>query len=134
MCVESLVTAIVDMYPRTFRVGYRREMLILGMSVASFFVGLIMLTEVQTFLLFTNEHLLMAFAKPAWLLCQIVMMNVLYGDGSKTHQPSATFTHVTDLKIHRIILARPFNKNVMMSYDQNGIINLFIHVDTLRLF
>uniref|UniRef100_A0A9J8BXW6 Transporter n=1 Tax=Cyprinus carpio carpio TaxID=630221 RepID=A0A9J8BXW6_CYPCA len=45
VCVESLVTAIVDMYPKTFRVGYRRELLILGMSVASFFVGLIMLTE-----------------------------------------------------------------------------------------
>ncbi|TRY85112.1 hypothetical protein DNTS_023050, partial [Danionella cerebrum] len=45
VCVESLVTAIVDMYPKTFRVGYRRELLILGMSVASFLLGLIMLTE-----------------------------------------------------------------------------------------
>uniref|UniRef100_A0A9J7ZA86 Transporter n=1 Tax=Cyprinus carpio carpio TaxID=630221 RepID=A0A9J7ZA86_CYPCA len=45
VCVESLVTAIVDMYPKTFRVGYRRELLILGMSVTSFFLGLIMLTE-----------------------------------------------------------------------------------------
>ncbi|XP_073682083.1 sodium- and chloride-dependent GABA transporter 3 [Garra rufa] len=45
VCVESLVTAIVDMYPKTFRVGYRRELLILGMSVVSFLVGLIMLTE-----------------------------------------------------------------------------------------
>uniref|UniRef100_A0A672SD67 Transporter n=1 Tax=Sinocyclocheilus grahami TaxID=75366 RepID=A0A672SD67_SINGR len=49
VCVESLVTAIVDMYPKTFRVGYRRELLILGMSVASFFVGLIMLTEVKSY-------------------------------------------------------------------------------------
>uniref|UniRef100_A0AAY4CU31 Solute carrier family 6 member 11 n=1 Tax=Denticeps clupeoides TaxID=299321 RepID=A0AAY4CU31_9TELE len=45
VCVESLVTAVVDMYPKTFRVGYRRELLILGMSVVSFLVGLVMLTE-----------------------------------------------------------------------------------------
>lgn len=45
VCVESLVTAVVDMYPDTFRRGYRREYLILGMSVVSFLIGLIMLTE-----------------------------------------------------------------------------------------
>ncbi|KAI4897489.1 hypothetical protein NFI96_021889 [Prochilodus magdalenae] len=45
VCVESLVTAVVDMYPKTFRVGYRRELLILGMSVASYLLGLTMLTE-----------------------------------------------------------------------------------------
>nr|XP_029510817.1 sodium- and chloride-dependent GABA transporter 3-like [Oncorhynchus nerka] len=33
------------MYPETFRRGYRREMLILGLSICSFFLGLIMLTE-----------------------------------------------------------------------------------------
>ncbi|CAL8403229.1 unnamed protein product, partial [Arctogadus glacialis] len=45
VCVESLVTAVVDLYPETFRRGYRRELLILGMSVVSFCVGLIMCTE-----------------------------------------------------------------------------------------
>uniref|UniRef100_A0A8C4EJB3 Transporter n=1 Tax=Dicentrarchus labrax TaxID=13489 RepID=A0A8C4EJB3_DICLA len=45
VCVESLVTAVVDMYPETFRRGYRRELLILGMSIVSFFIGLIMCTE-----------------------------------------------------------------------------------------
>uniref|UniRef100_G3NW86 Transporter n=1 Tax=Gasterosteus aculeatus aculeatus TaxID=481459 RepID=G3NW86_GASAC len=45
VCVESLVTAVVDMYPETFRRGYRRELLILGMSIFSFFVGLIMCME-----------------------------------------------------------------------------------------
>uniref|UniRef100_A0A8C7GHH6 Solute carrier family 6 member 11 n=1 Tax=Oncorhynchus kisutch TaxID=8019 RepID=A0A8C7GHH6_ONCKI len=45
VCVESLVTAVIDMYPETFRRGYRREMLILGLSICSFFLGLIMLTE-----------------------------------------------------------------------------------------
>ncbi|XP_030897731.1 sodium- and chloride-dependent GABA transporter 2 [Leptonychotes weddellii] len=45
VCVESLVTALVDMYPRVFRKKNRRELLILGVSVTSFFIGLVMLTE-----------------------------------------------------------------------------------------
>lgn len=47
VCVESLVTALVDMYPRVFRRKNRREILILIVSVTSFFIGLIMLTEVR---------------------------------------------------------------------------------------
>ncbi|XP_004710356.1 sodium- and chloride-dependent GABA transporter 2 isoform X3 [Echinops telfairi] len=45
VCVESLVTALVDMYPRVFRKKNRRETLILAVSVVSFLVGLVMLTE-----------------------------------------------------------------------------------------
>uniref|UniRef100_A0A6I8PEU1 Transporter n=1 Tax=Ornithorhynchus anatinus TaxID=9258 RepID=A0A6I8PEU1_ORNAN len=45
VCVESLVTAVVDMYPKIFRRGYRRELLILALSIVSYFLGLIMLTE-----------------------------------------------------------------------------------------
>ncbi|XP_017400891.1 sodium- and chloride-dependent GABA transporter 2 isoform X1 [Cebus imitator] len=45
VCVESLVTALVDMYPRMFRKKNRREVLILAVSVVSFLVGLVMLTE-----------------------------------------------------------------------------------------
>ncbi|XP_072454589.1 sodium- and chloride-dependent GABA transporter 3 isoform X2 [Notamacropus eugenii] len=45
VCVESLVTAVVDMYPKTFRRGYRRELLILALSIVSYFLGLVMLTE-----------------------------------------------------------------------------------------
>lgn len=47
MCVESLVTAVVDMYPKVFRRGYRRELLILALSIVSYFLGLVMLTEVS---------------------------------------------------------------------------------------
>ncbi|XP_032697393.1 sodium- and chloride-dependent GABA transporter 3 [Lontra canadensis] len=45
VCVESLVTAVVDMYPKVFRRGYRRELLILALSIVSYFLGLVMLTE-----------------------------------------------------------------------------------------
>lgn len=37
----------MDMYPRVFRKKNRREILILIVSVISFFIGLIMLTEVR---------------------------------------------------------------------------------------
>ncbi|KAJ8382766.1 hypothetical protein SKAU_G00035440 [Synaphobranchus kaupii] len=45
VCVESLVTAVVDMYPSTFRQKNRRELLILAVAVVSFLIGLVMLTE-----------------------------------------------------------------------------------------
>ncbi|KAM3588189.1 uncharacterized protein V6R79_023709 [Siganus canaliculatus] len=45
VCVESLVTAIVDMYPAVFRRKNRRELFLLGVSLFSFFMGLIMLME-----------------------------------------------------------------------------------------
>lgn len=45
VCVESLVTAIVDMYPSVFRRKNRRELFILAVAIVSFFLGLIMLTE-----------------------------------------------------------------------------------------
>ncbi|KAM4747333.1 sodium- and chloride-dependent GABA transporter 2-like [Rhinophrynus dorsalis] len=45
VCVESLVTAVVDMYPSIFRKKNRRELLILGVCIFSFLIGLIMLTE-----------------------------------------------------------------------------------------
>ncbi|XP_041637250.1 sodium- and chloride-dependent GABA transporter 2-like [Cheilinus undulatus] len=45
VCVESLVTAIVDMYPAVFRRKNRRELFLLAVSLFSFFMGLIMLME-----------------------------------------------------------------------------------------
>ncbi|XP_058842460.1 sodium- and chloride-dependent GABA transporter 2-like [Acipenser ruthenus] len=45
VCVESLVTALVDMFPSVFRRKNRRELLILGICVVSYFMGLIMITE-----------------------------------------------------------------------------------------
>lgn len=41
------MTALVDMYPQVFRRKNRREVLILGVSVVSFLVGLVMVTEVR---------------------------------------------------------------------------------------
>lgn len=46
VCVESLVTAMIDMYPSTFRRKNRRELFILVVALISFLMGLIMLTEV----------------------------------------------------------------------------------------
>ncbi|XP_076578487.1 sodium- and chloride-dependent GABA transporter 2-like [Chaetodon auriga] len=45
VCVESLVTAVVDMYPAVFRRKNRRELFLLAVSLFSFFMGLTMLME-----------------------------------------------------------------------------------------
>ncbi|KAM5333200.1 LOW QUALITY PROTEIN: sodium- and chloride-dependent GABA transporter 2 [Glossophaga mutica] len=45
VCVESLVAALVDMYPQVFCKKNRREVLILTVSVISFLVGLVTVTE-----------------------------------------------------------------------------------------
>lgn len=46
VCVESLVTAVMDMYPSTFRRKNGRELLILAVAVVTYLFGLIMVTEV----------------------------------------------------------------------------------------
>uniref|UniRef100_A0A3Q3J4D2 Transporter n=1 Tax=Monopterus albus TaxID=43700 RepID=A0A3Q3J4D2_MONAL len=45
VCVESLMTAIVDMYPTVFRRKNRRELFLLAVVLFSFLMGLIMLME-----------------------------------------------------------------------------------------
>ncbi|XP_074862450.1 sodium- and chloride-dependent GABA transporter 2 isoform X2 [Carettochelys insculpta] len=45
VCLESLVTAIADMYPTIFRKRNCREILILLLSIFSYLVGLVMVTE-----------------------------------------------------------------------------------------
>jgi len=70
VCVESLVTALVDMYPTIFRKKNRRETLILLVSILSYLVGLVMLTEV-----FWAQITCMVFAGSKCLLagtCQVV--------------------------------------------------------------
>lgn len=57
VCVESLVTAMVDMYPSIFRRKNRRELFILAVAVASFLLGLIMLTEVSLSDLFFSSYI-----------------------------------------------------------------------------
>ncbi|XP_060758977.1 sodium- and chloride-dependent GABA transporter 2-like, partial [Neoarius graeffei] len=43
--LETVVTAIIDMYPSVFRREKRRELLIFAIALFSFLIGLIMLTE-----------------------------------------------------------------------------------------
>ncbi|XP_019400132.1 PREDICTED: sodium- and chloride-dependent betaine transporter-like [Crocodylus porosus] len=45
VCVESLVTAIVDMYPEVFRRKGRRELLILFIAFICYLLGLMLVTE-----------------------------------------------------------------------------------------
>uniref|UniRef100_A0A8C5NCT0 Transporter n=1 Tax=Gouania willdenowi TaxID=441366 RepID=A0A8C5NCT0_GOUWI len=43
--LEALVTAVSDMNPAFFHVGHRRKLLLLAISVFSFLIGLVMVTE-----------------------------------------------------------------------------------------
>uniref|UniRef100_A0A1A8FLJ7 Transporter n=2 Tax=Nothobranchius korthausae TaxID=1143690 RepID=A0A1A8FLJ7_9TELE len=43
--LEALITALSDLYPSFFHVGHRRKLLLLTISVLSFFIGLVMVTE-----------------------------------------------------------------------------------------
>ncbi|CAN9511807.1 unnamed protein product [Ophioblennius macclurei] len=43
--LEALATAVSDMYPAYFHKGHRRKILLLVISIASFFIGLVMVTE-----------------------------------------------------------------------------------------
>ncbi|KAG8005615.1 Sodium-and chloride-dependent GABA transporter 2 [Nibea albiflora] len=45
VCVESLATAITDMFPRQLRKPGRRELLVLGISVVCFLLGLLFVTN-----------------------------------------------------------------------------------------
>ncbi|NXD09934.1 S6A12 protein, partial [Nothocercus nigrocapillus] len=45
VCVESMVTAIIDMFPEIFRKKGRRELLILVIAVICYLLGLLLVTE-----------------------------------------------------------------------------------------
>lgn len=45
--VEGFVTAVVDLFPDVLRKGRRREMFIIGVSVISYVIGLLMVTNVS---------------------------------------------------------------------------------------
>ncbi|XP_027648766.2 sodium- and chloride-dependent betaine transporter isoform X4 [Falco peregrinus] len=45
VCVESMVTALIDMFPGVFRKKGRRELLILAIAVTCYLLGLLLVTE-----------------------------------------------------------------------------------------
>uniref|UniRef100_UPI00358DEC40 sodium- and chloride-dependent GABA transporter 3-like isoform X2 n=1 Tax=Myxine glutinosa TaxID=7769 RepID=UPI00358DEC40 len=45
VCMETLVTSIMDLFPSTFRIGHRRKLLILACVVVFYFCGLFLLTD-----------------------------------------------------------------------------------------
>ena len=47
VCVESMVTALIDMFPGVFRKKGRRELLILAIAVICYLLGLLLVTEVR---------------------------------------------------------------------------------------
>lgn len=58
--VEGFVTAVVDLFPNVLRNGRRREMFIIAVSVVSYAIGLLMVTNVSSkmylFYLINHKH------------------------------------------------------------------------------
>ncbi|KAL7827900.1 hypothetical protein AOLI_G00310520 [Acnodon oligacanthus] len=99
--VESLVTAIVDMYPAVFRCKNRRELLLLVVSVLSFLVGLIMLMEVRTygpglaFIAYPRAVSMMPFS-PLWA-CFFFIMIIFLGLDSQFVSVESLVTAIVDM-------------------------------------
>ncbi|XP_078509883.1 sodium- and chloride-dependent GABA transporter 2-like [Lissotriton helveticus] len=74
--VEGLVTAMIDMYPNIFRQKHRRELLILFISIFSYLIGLVMLTEggIYVFQLFDYYA-----ASGMCLLCVAIFQSICIG-------------------------------------------------------
>uniref|UniRef100_A0A8C0BL10 Transporter n=1 Tax=Buteo japonicus TaxID=224669 RepID=A0A8C0BL10_9AVES len=66
VCVESMVTALIDMFPGVFRKKGRRELLILAIAVICYLLGLLLVTELmQNITLIATQPMLAAhFAAP----------------------------------------------------------------------
>lgn len=59
--VEGFVTAVVDLFPNVLRNGRRREIFIIAVSVVSYAIGLLMVTNVSFKLFFISYSLLNTF-------------------------------------------------------------------------
>lgn len=58
VAVEGFITAVVDMFPRFLRKGYRREYFILFTCLLSYILGLSMVTRVSTCIVSTLQTVL----------------------------------------------------------------------------
>ncbi|XP_048872469.1 sodium- and chloride-dependent GABA transporter 2-like [Brienomyrus brachyistius] len=85
VCHESLVTAISDMYPNFFQFGHRRKILLLILSVGSFFIGLVMITEggLYVFQLF-DYYACSGMTLLVFAILESVCIGWVYG-GSRMH-------------------------------------------------
>ncbi|KAJ8265980.1 hypothetical protein COCON_G00150790 [Conger conger] len=77
---ESLVTSISDMYPSIFQVGHWRKLLLLLISVISFLIGLVMVTEggLYIFLLF-DYYACSGMALLVFAIFESVCIGWIYG-------------------------------------------------------
>uniref|UniRef100_A0AAQ4RAU6 Transporter n=1 Tax=Gasterosteus aculeatus aculeatus TaxID=481459 RepID=A0AAQ4RAU6_GASAC len=71
--LEALVTSISDTNPSFFHVGHRRKLLLLGVAVVSFFIGLVMVTDVFDYYACSGMTLLL------FAILQSVCVGWIYG-------------------------------------------------------
>ncbi|XP_064193241.1 sodium- and chloride-dependent GABA transporter 2-like [Anguilla rostrata] len=68
--IESLMTSLTDLYPTFVRKGYRRELLLLLMSIVSFLLGLILTTPGGLYVFQIYDHY--SYSGPGLLLLSIL--------------------------------------------------------------
>ncbi|XP_068133767.1 sodium- and chloride-dependent betaine transporter-like [Hyperolius riggenbachi] len=78
--VETLCLAIIDLYPSVLRRGYRRELLVLAMSIVCFLCGLFIVTEggmyiFQLFDYYSSSGICLLFVG----ICECVCIAWVYG-------------------------------------------------------
>ncbi|KAJ8340107.1 hypothetical protein SKAU_G00347400 [Synaphobranchus kaupii] len=80
VALESLMTSLMDLYPTVIRKGYRRELLLLLLSVVSFLLGLIMITPGGLYVFQIYDHY--SYSGPGLLLLSIfqtISVGWMYG-------------------------------------------------------
>ncbi|XP_061083816.1 sodium- and chloride-dependent GABA transporter 2-like isoform X2 [Conger conger] len=79
VCLECLMTSVTDMFPDVFRRGHQRELLLLGMCITCFLLGLFMVTEGGLYVLQLFDHYVCSGSNLLLLaVCQSIGMGWIY--------------------------------------------------------
>lgn len=81
--VEGFVTAVVDLYPQVLRKGRRRELFIVVVSVVSYAIGLLMVTNVITVSLGSFARLWCSTGSTNFLQIEIATNKIKGGSKNK---------------------------------------------------
>ncbi|KAF4112391.1 hypothetical protein G5714_007186 [Onychostoma macrolepis] len=78
--IESIMTSVTDIFPTTLRRGFRRELLLLGICLVCYLMGLFMITEGGLYIIQLFDHYVCSGATLLFLAtCQSVAIGWVYG-------------------------------------------------------
>uniref|UniRef100_A0A8C2BBL9 Solute carrier family 6 member 11a n=1 Tax=Cyprinus carpio TaxID=7962 RepID=A0A8C2BBL9_CYPCA len=78
--LESIMTSVTDIFPTVLRRGFRRELLLLGICLVCYLMGLFMITEGGLYIIQLFDHYVCSGATLLFLAtCQSVAIGWVYG-------------------------------------------------------